>query len=256
MGSSVAVFAGTADQAGFGIDAFGHRAAFGILMALPIAGAVALAITRPLPVLVPAENANAKGVFDLLRHPRLLQLFLINAVVSLGWDIHTIFLPIYGTEIGLSSAEIGMALSSLAAATFVVRVTIGRIARRYSERQILMCALMLIAVTLPLLPLTRDPVVLIVLSFLIGLGLGTGQPMVMSLLHAHAPPGRLGGSGGRSHLAHPIDERSGPAGVRRRRVVRRGASRLLAGGNLRGRGQYRREAIARGKIAAAGHPVG
>ena len=135
-------------------------------------------------------------MFDLLRHPRLLQLFLINAVVSLGWDIHTIFLPIYGTEIGLSSAEIGMALSSLAAATFVVRVTIGRIARRYSERQILMCALMLIAVTLPLLPLTRDPVVLIVLSFLIGLGLGTGQPMVMSLLHAHAPPGRLGEAAG------------------------------------------------------------
>ena len=30
------------------------------------------------------------------------------------------------------------------------------------------------------------------LSFVLGLGLGTGQPMVMSLLHAHAPPGRVG----------------------------------------------------------------
>jgi len=31
-----------------------------------------------------------------------------------------------------------------------------------------------------------------VLSFCLGLGLGSGQPMVMSLLHAHAPAGRIG----------------------------------------------------------------
>ncbi len=34
------------------------------------------------------------------------------------------------------------------------------------------------------------------LSFSLGLGLGMSQPMVMSLLHSHAPPGRMGEAAG------------------------------------------------------------
>ncbi len=34
------------------------------------------------------------------------------------------------------------------------------------------------------------------LSFCLGLGLGSGQPMVMALLHTHAPPGRMGEAAG------------------------------------------------------------
>ena len=34
------------------------------------------------------------------------------------------------------------------------------------------------------------------LSFCLGLGLGSGQPMVMALLHSHAPPGRMGEAAG------------------------------------------------------------
>jgi MFS family permease len=37
---------------------------------------------------------------------------------------------------------------------------------------------------------------LAVLSFVLGLGLGAGQPTVLSLLHAHAPPGRVGEAAG------------------------------------------------------------
>ena len=41
----------------------------------------------------------------------------------------------------------------------------------------------------PRLPI--DPI-----SFFLGLGLGSGQPMVMALLHTHAPPGRMGEAAG------------------------------------------------------------
>jgi MFS family permease len=34
------------------------------------------------------------------------------------------------------------------------------------------------------------------LSFSLGLGLGASQPMVLSLLHTHAPPGRMGEAAG------------------------------------------------------------
>ena len=34
------------------------------------------------------------------------------------------------------------------------------------------------------------------LSFALGLGLGAGQPLVMSLLHSHVPTGRMGEAAG------------------------------------------------------------
>ena len=45
-------------------------------------------------------------------------------------------------------------------------------------------------------PLRMRARTLTALSFCLGLGLGMSQPMVMSLLHSHAPPGRMGEAAG------------------------------------------------------------
>ena len=79
----------------------------------------------------------------LLRHRTLRRVFAVNALLSLGWDLHTIFVPIYGAKIGLSASEIGGVLSSFAAATFVVRFFMPTIARRLREHQVLSAALLL-----------------------------------------------------------------------------------------------------------------
>jgi MFS family permease len=47
-----------------------------------------------------------------------------------------------------------------------------------------------------LFPFSQSMVTLAALSFCLGLGLGGGQPVVMSLLHTHAPPGRMGEAAG------------------------------------------------------------
>ena len=41
--------------------------------------------------------------------------------LAVGWDLHTIVIPVYGARIGLSASQIGLILASFAAATFVVR---------------------------------------------------------------------------------------------------------------------------------------
>ena len=51
--------------------------------------------------------AHHGGILALLRHRTLRRVFAINALLSLGWDLHTIFVPIYGAKIGLSASEIG-----------------------------------------------------------------------------------------------------------------------------------------------------
>ena len=180
--------------AGFAIDSLGFRWAFGLLAAIPLIPAAVLASRRPsLPILHPQAQANSGGdALDLLRHPELRRLFIINALFAMGWDLHTIFVPIYGSKIGLSAAQIGMILAAFAAATFVVRLAIPWIARHGNEARMLTAALVSAGAAYLAFPFLTSATALGALSFVLGLALGSGQPVVLSMLHANAPPGRVG----------------------------------------------------------------
>ena len=180
--------------AGFAIDSLGYRWAFALLAVIALVPAVVLANGRPR---LPVHEAHAKlaqggSTLDLLRHPALRRLFIINALFAIGWDLHTIFVPIYGSEVGLSAAQIGMILAAFAAATFVVRLVIPWIARQGNEATMLTTALVCAGVAYLAFPFTTSAAALGLLSFVLGLALGSGQPIVLSLLHANAPPGRVG----------------------------------------------------------------
>ena len=132
----------------------------------------------------------------LLRHRTLRRVFVINALLSMAWDLHSIFVPIYGARIGLTASEIGVILSSFAAATFVIRFSMRAISHRMSEQQVLTAALFVGGAVYLVFPFSTSVPGLLLLSFILGLGLGSGQPMVLSLLHTHAPPGRAGEAAG------------------------------------------------------------
>jgi MFS family permease len=180
--------------AGFAIDSLGYRWAFALLAVIPLVPAIVLASNRPeLPVLHPHVQTTPRGgAFDLLRHPTLRRLFIINALFAMGWDLHTIFVPIYGSKIGLSAAQIGMILAAFAAATFVVRLAIPWIGRHTNEAKMLTVALVGAGAVYLAFPFLTSATTLGALSFVLGLALGSGQPVVLSLLHANAPPGRVG----------------------------------------------------------------
>lgn len=185
--------------AGFSIDHLGFDWAFGVLALVPLLPAMVLAggwlPALPGPHPLHADVAHG-GVFALLAEPRLQRLFAVNALFSLGWELHAIFIPIFGDSIGLSASAIGGVIAAFAAATFVVRFAMPLIARRATERQVLTGALLVAGIAYCALPFARNAIALMCASFGIGLGLGGGQPMVMSLLHTHAPPGRLGEAAG------------------------------------------------------------
>jgi len=197
VGYSVSSFIGPL-IAGFAIDHFGFRAAFAVFAVIPLFPIAVLASRR---LALPGPHARVGGahhggVLALLRHRMLRRVFAINALLSLGWDLHTIFVPIYGAKIGLSASEIGGVLSSFAAATFVVRFFMSSIARQLREHQVLATALLLAGAVFFAFPFLESVAALFVLSFVLGLGLGAGQPVVLSMLHTHAPPGRVGETAG------------------------------------------------------------
>jgi len=180
--------------AGFAIDLVGHGWAF-LLLAIPAAAGTALLLRRRGVPARPAEHrpsTEKHSVGDLLRNPRLLPVFLFSGLLASGWDMYTFVIPIYGSQIGLSASTIGLVMSSFALATFTVRLVMPSLVRRLSAWAVICTALVVAGTAYALFPLARQATLLAALSFLLGLGLGSAQPMIMSALYAASPPGRQG----------------------------------------------------------------
>ena len=193
LGYSVSGFLGPL-LAGYAIDFWGHQTAFLVLSAPPAMGTALLLWRRPALSRGqgPKPGAAPHRVIDLLRNPQLLPVFLFSGLLATGWDMYTFVIPIYGTRIGLAPSTIGIVMSSFALATFVVRVFMPSVARRLSEWTVVCTALAIAGTAYALFPLATHAPLLMALSFLLGLGLGCAQPMIMAALYAASPPGRQG----------------------------------------------------------------
>ena len=192
IGFSIASFAGPL-IAGYSIDYLGFRTAYLALAAGPV-GAVILLWHKgrllPTAGSGPAETGNKESSFRLLRDKKLRDAIVASSLISIGWDLYQFYFPIYGHSIGLSASTIGTIISTFALAVFSIRTVLPRLARRWSEFELLLYAIGFAGAALMLFPLFRDPYLLAATSFLLGLGCGVGQPMSMSLIYSLAPPGR------------------------------------------------------------------
>jgi predicted MFS family arabinose efflux permease len=183
--------------AGLTIDHAGFRPAFAVLSLMPLLPIAVLASNRiALPGPHPAHAAHVRRALDLLGNRTLLRVFVINGLTAVAWELHTLFVPIYGNSIGLSASSVGLILAAFASATFTIRLAMPLIAKRLPEHRVLTLALYVAAAVYLAIPFSRDASTLMLLSFCLGLGLGMGQPMVMSLLHSLAPAGRMGEAAG------------------------------------------------------------
>lgn len=178
--------------AGFAIDSIGHRGAFlllasGVLVNVMILARRRLATPRHP---APAPEAGNQRITDLLRAPGMLRVFIVAGGLSIAWDLFTFVTPIYGSRIGLSASVIGLILGMFGAAVFVVRLLLPLLAPHVREWTVLIAAMLLTGVLLLVFPLVEGVPLLMTLAFLLGLGLGGTQPLVLALLYQRAPPGR------------------------------------------------------------------
>lgn len=192
MGFSISSFLGPL-IAGFMIDHVSYRAAFAVLAALPAIAAIAFA-TRwlKLPTVAPREDAPNGGARELLGMPAVRNTLISAAFITVGWDLYIFMVPVLGTELHLTATQIGSVLSFFAVAVFVVRLFMTRLTDRLGERGVMVSAMAVAGVTFIAFGFAHSYGVMMALSFVIGLGLGASQPIVLSILHDAAPPGRIG----------------------------------------------------------------
>lgn len=180
--------------AGFGIDHIGYRLTFCVLALLPVLPVAIFAAGKPLlPGPVRAHDpTRSSHALDLLRDRRLLRVFIASGLLSMAWDLFTFVMPIYGHSIGLSASAIGSVLGCFAAATFAIRLLMPLYVNRLSAWATLAFSLGTSGAVFVVFPFVDSVPVLFGLAFVLGIGLGCAQPMVMALLYSASPPGRQG----------------------------------------------------------------
>lgn len=128
---------------------------------------------------------------DLWRIPALRSTFIAGGIIGSAQDLFQFYMPVYGHHIGLSASAIGTVLGMVALAAFVIRASVPLLMKRLTEGTVLLAAVFVAAFAYLLLPFFANAYALAVIAFLLGLGVGCAQPMLMSLLYVMAPQGRI-----------------------------------------------------------------
>ena len=178
--------------AGVLIDRAGFRAAFGVLMLLPLGALAWSRFVEREAARAPVAARPRRAAWALLRSPALRRLLLVNWLLSACWDVHSFVLPVLGHERGMSASAIGTILGLFAFAVAAVRLLVPVLAHRLRERQVLVGAMLCTAAVLGVYPLVHSVWLMAVCSVMLGLALGSVQPMIMSTLHHITPHERHG----------------------------------------------------------------
>jgi MFS family permease len=186
--------------AGLVIDAYGFRTALVVTAGCTLI-TLLLVFTRlghslPEPHEPSAKDGRTavavRGLFDLLRRPKLRRLLLVGLAISASWDLFMIMLPVVGTRLGFSASVVGTISSAFALGVFISRALTPTLAVRFPEWHNVRASLVGIVALFVALPLVHSPAVFMAAALLLGTSIGMSQPNILSLLHAATPRARSG----------------------------------------------------------------
>ncbi|MEO8154682.1 MAG: MFS transporter [Rhizobacter sp.] len=178
--------------AGTLIDLTGFRGAFAALALLPLA---TLWWSRQVPIEPPAPPTHIgrkRAAWELFALPGMQRLLLVNFLMSSSWDLHSFVVPVLGHERGFSASAIGLILGAFAASVAGVRFAIPFLSHRLREHQVLVGAMLLTALVFCLYPWVYSAWLMAMCAALLGLALGSVNPMIMTTLHHLTPSDRHG----------------------------------------------------------------
>ena len=170
----------------------GFQWAFWMLAALPLSTWFWVRSVTELHAPRAENQQTPRRALDLLAEPMMRRLLVVNWLLSSCWDVHTFVVPVLGHERGYSASVVGTILGSFAVAAAFIRVCLPFISRHVKEFQIITGSMACTAVLFGVYPLMPSPWAMGLCSILLGLVLGTAQPMIMSTLHQITPPHRHG----------------------------------------------------------------
>ncbi|MDP1537074.1 MAG: MFS transporter [Burkholderiales bacterium] len=178
---------------GLAIDTLSHQPTFLLIAIIPALCAITVAFKRdlfPSTAIISTSAQPPRNMKDLLALPAMRNALLSNAAVMTGLDLFNLYMPIYGHSLGFTATTIGLIMGAFGAAAFITRLAIPPISKRYGERLMLAGAFIISGAAFMTFPLITSAMLLAATAFVLGLGLGCGQPLSMILAFNAGPPGR------------------------------------------------------------------
>ena len=140
---------------------------------------------------VEAGTAGAPtGLGELVRDPKILASGVANFVNSVMYNAVTLFFPVYGYDIGLDEAEVGIGLTSRGLASTAVRLPVGALTRRVKALNLMAAGLLLSSATLFTVSNSMGLVVVSVLMGVQGVAYGVYLTSGNVYVSEEAPMGR------------------------------------------------------------------
>jgi len=178
---------------GFSIDYAGHGTACLYLALLSLTTVAMLVIWGSrLPAGGGMVAHTTGGIRSMLMEPGVRRVLATSSLINVGRDLYQFYFPVYAHAKGLSASVIGMVLALNFAAEFVMRLALPRLIAIYREERLLAYAFFVGAASLVLIPFFNSVAMLAVVSFIFGLGMGCGQPIITMLMFSYSPTGRTG----------------------------------------------------------------
>jgi MFS family permease len=192
--SLVVSFAGFAGPllAGLSIDHAGPDIACLSLVLLLLAPTTMLVIWGGILPSGTGATKTAGSIRILLSESGLWRVLATSSLVVTGVDLFQVFMPIYGHGIGLSASAIGLILAINSLAAFVVRFFLPFLIRRFTVERVLAYSFLMGAAGFLLVPFLKSILVLSLITFVFGLGMGCGQPITMMMTFSNSTQGRSG----------------------------------------------------------------
>lgn len=192
IGYSVSAFIGPM-FAGFSIDHVGHGMTFlffALFTLLPI-GVLALKPALTQASVHKAEDGK-RSALDLLSNETLRRLIFVSGLCVASAELFAFYVPVFSHSIGLSASTIGIILGAYAAAVFLSRFMLPALLSRFRSEQIMFASMLVAACAFAVFPFFRSVYALMAAAFVIGVGTGCAQPVLMALSYEKSPAGRTG----------------------------------------------------------------
>jgi len=197
--------------AGISIDHLGHAAAC-LVAAVPSVIAILLpliwgGVFPPGKPPAPRTDAAPRALLDR----NVWRMLMFSALIQLGYDLYQFYIPVYAHSIGLSASAIGAVLATLAVAAFIVRLFLPNLVKRVRGETLLGWVFLFGMIGYALVPFSGNALVLGIISFVFGLGMGIGIPLTVILMYAQSAEGRSGQTLGLRLTANNLVRVGGPA---------------------------------------------
>jgi len=166
-----------------------HYPFFLPLLALPVGFFVLFQLKNPEPKKNRPFKGYLDGIWQAVRQREVVVLFLASLItfIILYGSYLTYFPLLLSQTFQASTPLIGLIMSAMACIMALTSSQMGRLAKYYSKKKLLIVAYFLYAVSLSMIPFAPNLPVLLIPVFLFGVAQGLNIPSVQTMLAALAP---------------------------------------------------------------------